>query len=204
MLVSKGLLGLQGVGRDAEDHGLALGKRAGQPCEIDGFLSAAGGGCARIEKQEEPSARVIVQRDCFAAVAGQTEARVPSLPLPVRRGCRSEHPSFPATVLGAVSLAGFGLAAGPLRQRPSGPALTVSTPTDAMLSRWRRRIACLRFELGFFAIAGRFLAADVFFAAAAAALPVEILGDFFCVFLDIRLPFVAFGRSIIRLLQAVS
>jgi hypothetical protein len=38
---------------------------------------------------------------------------------------------------------------------------------------------------------------------ARAAFPATVLGDFLRVFLDIRLPFVAFGGSIIRVLRAV-
>jgi hypothetical protein len=45
--------------------------------------------------------------------------------------------------------------------------------------------------------------ADVF-DAARVALPGADLGDFLRVFLDIRLPFVAFGGSIIGLLRALS
>jgi hypothetical protein len=56
---------------------------------------------------------------------------------------------------------------------------------------------------GFFTAAKRFLAAGVLLDVAA-AFPEDVFGDFLRVFLDIRLPFVAFGGSIIRLLQAVS
>jgi len=61
---------------------------------------------------------------------------------------------------------------------------------------------------GFFAAAGRVFAADFLtpvFAAARAVLPAPFLEDFsfvfLRVFLGIRLPFVAFGGSIIRVLR---
>jgi hypothetical protein len=58
----------------------------------------------------------------------------------------------------------------------------------------------------FFAVALRAFAAGVLaelFDWARVAFPAEDLGDFLRVFLDIRLPFVAFGRSIIGLLRAL-
>jgi hypothetical protein len=56
---------------------------------------------------------------------------------------------------------------------------------------------------GFFTAVERFLAAGVLLDVAA-AFPDDVFEDFLRVFLDIRLPFVAFGGSIIRQLQAVS
>jgi hypothetical protein len=72
-------------------------------------------------------------------------------------------------------------------------------------------LGLLAVRAGLFADAERFLAAGFLADAvdrALVALPAGVLGDFltvfFCVFLDIRLPFVAFDGSIIRLLQAMS
>jgi hypothetical protein len=57
------------------------------------------------------------------------------------------------------------------------------------------------------AVAGRFFEAAVFadvFDGARAAFPEDGLGDFLRVFLDIRLPFVAFGGSTIEVLRGLS
>jgi hypothetical protein len=67
------------------------------------------------------------------------------------------------------------------------------------------RLAC--FLLDAFAADGRAFPAPVLVAFgdfAAVRCLVEVLGDFLRNFLDIRLPFVAFGGSIIRVLRAIS
>jgi hypothetical protein len=53
---------------------------------------------------------------------------------------------------------------------------------------------CRAFEVGFFAVS---------FDCAGAFFPDPDLGDFLRVFLDIRLPFVAFGGSIMELLRVL-
>jgi hypothetical protein len=73
MLVSKGFLRLQGVGRNPEYRGLRVSKRVCQTREVDGLLGAAWGVRARIEKQHQFPADVVVNGDGAAAVAWQTK-----------------------------------------------------------------------------------------------------------------------------------
>src|SRR6266568_3219437 len=69
MLVPKGLLRLERVGRNTQNRGLALRKRGRQSCEVDGLLRAARGVRAWVEKQHEFSSRIVGERDGFAAIA---------------------------------------------------------------------------------------------------------------------------------------
>src|SRR5712691_9920900 len=73
MLVPKGLLRLERVGRYPQYRGLALRKRSRQPCEVDGLPGAARGVRARVEKQHEFSSRIVGERDGFAAIARKAE-----------------------------------------------------------------------------------------------------------------------------------
>src|SRR5882757_4650588 len=73
MLVPKGFLRLQGVGRNTEYGGLACRKCVSQSREVDGLLGAARGVGAGIEEKYQFSSRIVGERDGFAAIAGKTE-----------------------------------------------------------------------------------------------------------------------------------
>src|SRR5882724_116777 len=73
MLVSKGFLRLERVGRNTQDGGLTLRKRVSQSCEVDGLFRAARGVRAWVEKQHELSSRIVGERDGFAAIARKAE-----------------------------------------------------------------------------------------------------------------------------------
>src|SRR5882672_180887 len=73
MLVSKGFLRLQRVGRNTQYRGLTFRKRVSQSCEVDGLLRAARGVRAWVEKQHEFSSRIVGERDGFAAIARKAE-----------------------------------------------------------------------------------------------------------------------------------
>src|SRR3981189_1347153 len=73
MLVPKGFLRLERVGRNTQDRGLTLSKRSRQSCEVDGLLGAARGVRARVEKQHEFSSRIVGERDGFAPIARKAE-----------------------------------------------------------------------------------------------------------------------------------
>ena len=75
MLVPKGFLRLQGIGRDTEDRGLILRERARQSREVDGLLGAARRVRARIEKQHQFLAGVVLKGDGAATVTRQAERR---------------------------------------------------------------------------------------------------------------------------------
>src|ERR1700730_1117399 len=73
MLVSKGFLRLERVGRNTDYRGLTFRKRVSQSCEVDGLLGAARGVRAWVEKQHEFSSRIVGERDGFAAIARKAE-----------------------------------------------------------------------------------------------------------------------------------
>ena len=75
MLGSKGFLRLWRVGRNPEHSGLRVRKRARQPREVDGLLGAARRVRARIEKQHQFLAGVVIKGDGAATVARQAERR---------------------------------------------------------------------------------------------------------------------------------
>src|ERR1700694_6145837 len=73
MLVSKGFLRLERVGRNTDYRGLTFRKRVNQSCEVDGLLGAARGVRAWVEKQHEFSSGIVGERDGFAAIARKAE-----------------------------------------------------------------------------------------------------------------------------------
>ena len=73
MLVPEGVLGLDGVRRDAEHSRSGPGEGVVQPREVDRLPRATGRVGARVEKKHEFLAVVIGERDGVAAIARQPE-----------------------------------------------------------------------------------------------------------------------------------
>src|SRR6266478_4390793 len=140
MLVPKGFLRLERVGRNTQDRGLTLRKRASQSCEVDGLLGAARGVRARVEKQHEFSSRIVGERDGFAAIARKAEGG--------RLGALGQ---LEFTSGGRVSFSAGRFCRGRIfRPRPArlirreGEILTFWTGPYAMLAPQRFRVACWR------------------------------------------------------------
>ncbi len=201
------------VGRNPQHGGPAFSKCARQPGEVDGLLGAARGVRAGIEKQHQFLAREVAQRNGLAAVTRQPEGgclcTLGDSGLPDRRrggfsGNGLLAGAFPDPGFAAVAFAAA-VARGAAAARPGGfngfdgalgAAFGVALPAGLPA-----------FLPGLPDAALRTFAAGVLTAATdlvRAAFPAGDLGDFLRVFLDIRLPFVAFGGSIIRVLRVVS
>ena len=206
MLVPKGFLGLLGVRRNPQHGGPAFSKCARQPGEVDGLLGAARGVRAGIKKQHQFLAREVAQRNGLAAVTRQPEGgclyTLGDSGLPDRR-----RGGFPATACLQAHSRTQALRPWPsllpsraARPRLGRAALTVSMAPWALLSGWPCRPVC-RLSCRACPTPPCGLSRPAFcrcHRSGASRLPSGDLGDFLRVFLDIRLPFVAFGGSIIR------
>ena len=201
MLVPKGFLRLWRVGRNAEDGGPAFGKGARQPGEVDGLLGAARGVRAWIEKQHEFLAGIVGQRDGARRHRAADGKRAPWRPRS-RRICRGWCAAFAAAVcrqrLSASALRAWPCAvACELRPGAAAPALTVSRGPSAMLAvSAASPVPCAAVLLACSAVSFAAFSPMLTDCAAGRLARRPVLGDFLRVFLDIRLPFVAFGGSI--------
>ena len=186
-------------------RGLTFRKGVGQPCEVDGLLGAARGVRARIEKQHElfhPNSRPARRFRRHRAAGGR---RAPLRPRPRPNLRPADASGFAPDGLLAAGLFALGLAAAAF---DSAAARKVDSPArgdfdffDGALSGVRAAALpdCLSALLpDFFAVAFRVFSGVLpeIFAWTRVVLPEEGLEDFLRVFLDIRLPFVAFGGSI--------
>src|SRR6478736_1149642 len=204
VLVSKGFLCLWRIGGNAQYRGPAFGEGARQPREIDGLPGTAGRVGARIEKQHELCSGIVGQRDGIAAVAGKAEGR---RACPLGQSRLTGRRAFSGQRLflrKRVPAAGFAKAvfdrAVPGSADFLGPdgfncfdGALCDPFEEASWGRW----PALLFDL--LAAARRIFDGGVLanlIDGPRARLPDAEWGDFLRVFLDIRLPFVAFGGSI--------
>jgi hypothetical protein len=194
VLVAKGLLGLWRVGRDSQYGGSVFGERARQSREVDRLAGAARSIRARIEKQHQPATGEVLERDSVAAILGRRKpgAGAPSVSDRISGVAVAAFDSVAFRAAAALGRDDFlkGLEAG-LRVifgRAVPTALPVFLPD--LPGDFAARVLADAFD-------------DVRAAFADAFLRV-VLEEFLRVFLDIRLPFVAFGGSIIRLLRVES
>ena len=180
-----------------------------QAGEVDRFPGAAGGVGAGIEEQHQFLAGEIGQRNAVAAVAGQAEGR--------GLGAFDQTGGSAAAGFAAAPIAGFYLTFSSGLCDALAKAVLAALRSFANQSPLRRTFAALlaagagvladAFEPLRWAACGGFLFGRLLAAAGFRRAFCGLRGgleDFLRDFLDIRLPFVAFGGSIIRVLRVLS
>jgi hypothetical protein len=209
VFVPEGFLRLEGVGGNAQDRGSGGREIVPEPGEVHRLLGAAGGVGAGVKEDHELPSQIVTERNVLAAIAGQAE---------LRRGPafgRSLVAGFAAVVIGVAS----GFCAGVMGDDFSEVfgavfcaffggvfAATVTGFLAAVFTLFVTAFLTVFLEafLAAFAAAVRPAVLTgfgaVFLGFARVTLPDVAPGDFLRVFLDIRLPFVAFGGSIFRVL----